>query len=469
MRKTVPLKRPFILRAAPAIRLAFAVLACAFFVLAGIAAAAEMIDRTVVDETAQFRTPKMPTGLDAKSATVIDAGNGRALFSIRPDKQRLIASTTKIMTAVVAISRTRPNEMLTATGYRATPGESILGLKPGERMSAQDLLRALLMQSANDAADTFANGTATSEQAFVSAMNRKARALGLRDTHYGNPVGLDVPRTYSTAHDLAKLTMAAMLIPRFRDTVNKSHATLRTGNTARKIGNRNELVGEFPWVDGVKTGHTTAAGYLLVGAAHKGDGRVISVVTGEPSIAGRNVDTLKLLRFGRGFFRVVKPLNENRALTTLPVALQDKSVSVFPAKSVELAVKDGQKYKVELTAAKELEGPIAAGAKVGTATVTRDSKVMATVPVSIRGAIAAPPITAVMLHELGRLLPLIAILLIALIIGVVFWRRRQGAEQPSMKTEMTTEQRMNARRAVEENSVEEIRQRPARPLPDDLG
>src|SRR4051794_36396355 len=98
MRKTVPLKRPFILRAAPAIRLAFAVLACAF-VFAGAALATEIITRTIVDETADFRTPRMPTGLDAKSATVIDAANGRALFSLRPGKQRLIASTTKIMTA----------------------------------------------------------------------------------------------------------------------------------------------------------------------------------------------------------------------------------------------------------------------------------------------------------------------------------------------------------------------------------
>src|SRR5207342_1958106 len=108
-------------------------------------------------------------------------------------------------------------------------------------------------------------------------------------------------------------------------------------------------VGEFPWVDGVKTGHTTAAGYLLVGAAHKGDGHVISVVTGEPSIAARNNDTLKLLRFGRGFFMVVKPLNPRRALTTIPVALQDKSVSVFPTKNVEMAVKNGQTYTLELT------------------------------------------------------------------------------------------------------------------------
>ena len=327
-------------------------------------------------------------------------------------------------------------------------------------MSAQDLLRALLMQSANDAADTFAHDTASSEAAFVSAMNRKARALGLKDTHYGNPVGLDVPRTYSTAHDLAKLTMAAMKIPRFRDTVGKSHATLRSGNTVRKIGNRNELVGEFPWVDGVKTGHTTAAGYLLVGAAHKGDGNVISVVTGEPSSTARNVDTLKLLRFGRGFFRVVKPLNPHRALTTIPVALQDKSVSVFPTESIEMAVKNGQQYKVVMTAPNELEGPIASNTDVGTATVTRDGVLIAKVPVAIHAAIAKPPITAVMLHELGRLLPLILILLIGLMIAVVFMRRRKQAAHASL----TIEQRMNARTGGEQS-----RQRPSRPLPEDLG
>ncbi|MGH2906081.1 MAG: D-alanyl-D-alanine carboxypeptidase family protein [Solirubrobacterales bacterium] len=426
MRKTVPLQR--LSRAAPIKHPAFAALACAVFLalaLVTAAFAAETITRTIVDETAQVRTQKMPTGLSAKTATVIDAESGRALFSLRPDRRRLIASTTKIMTALVAISRTKPEEKLTATAYRAGVGESVLGLKAGEQMSAQDLLRALLLQSANDAADTFAARTASSRGAFVSAMNRRARALGLSDTHYGNPVGLDVPKTYSTAHDLAKLTRAALLVPRFRDTVGKSHATLRTGSKVRKIANRNELVGEYSWVDGVKTGHTLAAGYLLVGAGHKGDARVVSVVTGEPSVAARNNDTLKLLRFGRGFFETKTPVNSHHALTELPVALQDKTARVYPTKTVGLAVTDGQKYTVTLSAPKELEGPIAAGAKVGTATVTRAGKTIATVPVVVRQAIAAPPITAVMLHELERLLPLVALLLIGFMIGVVVWRRRQ--------------------------------------------
>ena len=138
-------------------------------------------------------TPRTPRGVLAKSGMVLDAQTGRQLWARRVNQRRLIASTTKIMTAIVAISRTRPNEMLTATNYRAGIGESLLGLKPGEQMSAQDLIKGLLLESGNDAADTLAAGTASSRAAFVAAMNARARQYGLTRTRFSNPIGLDGP------------------------------------------------------------------------------------------------------------------------------------------------------------------------------------------------------------------------------------------------------------------------------------
>lgn len=392
-------------------------------------ASAENITRTVSDRTVRFKNPSMPSGTKAQSAVVMDAANGRLLWALRPRERRLIASTTKIMTAMVAISRTRPNEMLTATAYAADPAESLLGLKPGERMSAEDLLKALLLVSANDAADTFAARTASSRSAFVDAMNRRAKAVGANDTLFGNPIGLDVPRTYSTAADLAKMTRSALAEPRFANIVNKSRATLRTGSTTRRIRNRNRLVGRYSFVEGVKTGRTLAAGYLLVGAASREDARVISVVTGEPNESARDADTMKLLKFGRAFFRPVEPLRRSRAALELPVALQDIKAAAYPQRSVKFAVRSGDRVRVTALAPDELEGPLAAGTRVGTATVFREGKSMAQVPLRLRNAVPAPPFTAVALHWTGKLLPWALALALIVTAGVLLTRRRKFRQQ----------------------------------------
>lgn len=396
-------------------------------VFGAVNARAEIATRTVDRETVDVRSPRMPTGTRAKTAVVFDAQTGRTLWAIRPNDRRLIASTTKIMTALVAIERTEPNELLTATNYPAAAVESKLGLVPGERMTAQDLIRALMLVSANDAADTLAARTTSSRAAFVRAMNEKASELGLKGTRYGNPIGLDVPRTYSTAADLAILTQAALKVPRFADVVDKRRATLRSGAKVRRIVNRNKLVGRYPWVTGVKTGHTLAAGYLLVGSAEKVDASVVSVVTGEPSEAARDADTVKLLRFGRAFYKPVSPLRRSRSVYELPVELQDIKAAVYPSRDVRFAARDGERITVTLRSEQELKGPLAAGTRVGTATVTRGGKQVAAVPVVLREAVPEAPIAAVLLDLLGRILPWLLIGAI-LVFAVVYLLRRRSPE-----------------------------------------
>lgn len=387
-------------------------------------ASAENVIVPVSDRTVRFKNPAMPTGTKAKTAVVMDAGTGRMLWALRPRERRLIASTTKIMTAMVAISRTKPEELLTATAYPAGAGESLLGLQPGEKMTAEDLLKALMLVSANDAADTFAARTATSRSAFVDAMNRRAEAIGLKDTLFGNPIGLDVPRTYSTAADLAKMTRSALQEPRFANVVDKPRATLRSGSRTRRIKNRNTLVGKYSYVDGVKTGRTLAAGFLLVGAASKEDARVISVVTGEPSESARDADTLKLLKFGRAFYRPNQPLRRGAAALEIPVALQDIKAKAYPQRDVRFAVRSGERVRVTAVVPDELDGPLAAGTRVGTATVYRSGKKVQEVPLRLRAAVPAPPFAAVALNTIWRALPWIALL--ALIgFGVVMFARRR--------------------------------------------
>lgn len=422
-------------RAAP-LALAFPLVALALFALfaaafSPVARAENNVSRIVGSRVVRVAVPAAPKGLTAYSAVALDADTGRRLWARRPDKQRLIASTTKIMTALVAISRTTPNQMLTAQPYAAGPGESLLGLKAGERMSAQDMIGGMMLVSGNDAAYTLATDTARSRSAFVDAMNRRARALGLTKTHFENPIGLDSSGNHSTARDLAKLAQYALSVPRLAHVVDKAHLTLRTGAKVRHVSNLNPLIGKYPWAIGVKTGHTTAAGYLLVGAAKKLDARLVSVVTGEPSEAGREDDSITLLRYARAFYKPVTTLNKSKSLYAMPLYLQDGTADVYPTRDYSLAARNGERLAVQLDSAKELKGPLAAGAVVGTATVLRDGRAVAKSPIAIHSAVAAAPTSAVMLHALGVVLPwLLLAAAICLLMAAFFQRRRERTQRP---------------------------------------
>ncbi|MBI5310550.1 MAG: D-alanyl-D-alanine carboxypeptidase [Actinobacteria bacterium] len=390
------------------------------------AGAADGVTRTVTSKTVDVRTPRMPTGVSMKAGIVSDAATGRALWAMHPRQKRLIASTTKTMTALVALSRSEPGDVLRATSYRHDAAESVLGLKPGEKMTVRDLLAALMLYSANDAADTLALRLGGGSRAnFVAAMNRRARALGMTDTVFGNPVGLDTPLTQSTARDMAKLAAAAMDDPELSAIVGRKRATLRSGSRTRRIVNRNKLVLRHDFVDGVKTGHTMKAGYLLVGSATKDDARVVSVVMGAPTEAARDRDSLKLLRFGRAFFKSVEPVSSGRTITDLPVALQDIEAPVYAKRDVRFALRDGERYRVEVvTTSPELEGPLAAGTRVGTVRVTRNGREAVETPVYLRKGVPEPPVAAVMLDLLQRFLPVMLGLAVVFIIGLLLMRRR---------------------------------------------
>ena len=252
----------------------------------------------------------------AKAAIVVDASDGAVIYRKNARQRRAIASTTKLMTALLTLERARPSEVFTAPQYNAGAAESKINLRAGERMRVRDLLRALLLESANDAAATLAQGISGSRQAFVAAMNERARQLGLGDTSYSNPVGLDEAGNYSTASDLARLARHLLTSRRFARIVNLPEAVLRSGSHRRVVDNRNDLVARYPFVDGIKTGHTQQAGYLLVGTGHGESGaRVITVVMGEPSEAARDTDTLTLLRYGLSRFRSERAVDRRRVLS----------------------------------------------------------------------------------------------------------------------------------------------------------
>jgi D-alanyl-D-alanine carboxypeptidase (penicillin-binding protein 5/6) len=317
-----------------------------------------------------------PDVSSAAAAIVVDGRNGEVMFAKRPDERRAIASTTKLMTALLALERARPRQVLTAPGYDALPAESRINLRRGERMTVQDLLEALLLESANDAAAAIAENLSGSREAFVAEMNVRAQELGLENTSYANPIGLDDPANYSTARDLATLTRLLLDRPRFARVVDMPVAELESGAIPRVIDNRNTLIASTPWVTGVKTGYTAGAGNVLVGSAKgRGGAEVISVVLGEPSEAARDADTLELLTWGLGQFRRVRVLDPKRALARADIRYyEDDQARLVPRRGAVVTIRRGEQVRRRVRSRDELEGPLPAGSRAGVVTVLVDGE-----------------------------------------------------------------------------------------------
>jgi len=219
----------------------------------------------------------------ARAWMLIDARTGEPLLSHAATRHLSIASTTKLMTAYVVLKELPLDRIVRAHPYRAEYGESLLGLRAGQRISARDLLYGLILRSGNDAAYDLALATAGSERRFVAQMNRYAAAIGLPDTHYANPIGLDQRGNYSSARDLSTLTRRLLEIPAFAKIAASRSAVLRSVRPPRRISTINELLQMAPWVTGVKTGHTFGALYVLVGSGRRKGVELISVAIGAPT------------------------------------------------------------------------------------------------------------------------------------------------------------------------------------------
>ena len=349
--------------------------------LAGLAGAAD----------AAARGPAPAPDVPAEASIVVDAESGAVIAAEDPGERRPIASTTKLMTALLTLERADPADVFAAAGYDAAPIESQIGLTEGERLTVRDLLVALLLESANDAAVTLAAGVEGSVGGFVVEMNERAEKLGLDGTSYANPIGFDDPANYSTAGDLAELARRLMQEERFRDIVEQPRLPLRSGDVPRVVENRNDLVGEAPLVDGVKTGHTLGAGHVLVGSAADEDHRVISVVLGAPSEAARDEATLDLLRYGLDQLVDRRVVHAGEPLASAAVAHEAaEPVALAAARAATLTVIRGERVETRVDAPEVLEGPLPAGESVGSVRVLRQGEVVKRVPLVTADAVPAP-------------------------------------------------------------------------------
>jgi serine-type D-Ala-D-Ala carboxypeptidase (penicillin-binding protein 5/6) len=383
-------------------------------------------------------TPSGAPRLQAKAAIVMEASTGDVLFSENARQRRAIASTTKLMTVLVALQRTDLDDIFSAANYHAAPAESQIGLRAGERMSVRDLLRAALLPSANDAAATIAIGTMGSTQAFVDEMNRRAVALGLRDTHYTTPIGLDDPGNYSSARDLARLAIRLRGYEFFRHTTDLPSATLRSGIRTRTVINRNTLVRRYASVNGVKTGHTSKAGYVLVGSASRGGVTVISVVLGEPNEHARDVDSLALLRYGLRGYEAATPLPEGRVLGKVALRYRHgESVAVVAGSTVRRVLRTGTRTRVSVAGLPaQVDGPLPRGSRVGTAVVHAGDAVLARVPVVTARPVAEAGLGVRLTDLVGRSETIVALaLLLACSLPLVLLRRRAMRRRRALDAE----------------------------------
>jgi serine-type D-Ala-D-Ala carboxypeptidase (penicillin-binding protein 5/6) len=326
----------------------------------------------------------------APAAILVEPATGDVVFQRNADQRRGIASTTKIMTALVTLEHASLDDVMTTVNYRASPIESQAGFRAGERVTVRDLLRALLVTSANDAAATLAQRVAGSRAKFVAMMNAEARRLQLSGTHFANPIGLDNEENYSTATDLAKMALLLRRNAFLRETVDRPRVTLKSGARPRTFVNRNVLVRTVPSVNGVKTGHTTSAGYILVGSASRNGVTVVSAVLGDPSEAARDSDSLSLLKYGLSRYHVVTAVKKGQVVGHSALSHRDEHVDLVAGATVRRTARRGDRLVVTvLDAPTTIDGPLPEGARVGTITVTQRGRVVARIPLQTADAVDA--------------------------------------------------------------------------------
>lgn len=315
-----------------------------------------------------------PPQLQARAWGVIDARTGDVLASHAAERPLPIASTTKLMTAYVAMRDMPLDKTVRAQPYEAEYGESLMGLRTGQKISIRDLLYGLILRSGNDAAHTLAIAAAGSEKRFVAQMNRYAAALGLSHSHFANPVGLDEKGNYSCAADLMALTQRLLREPTFAKIADSRSAVLRSVHPRRRIESINELLEMAPWVTGVKTGHTFGAQYVLVGSGRRHGVSLISAVIGTWTDEERFDDSLELLEWGFSQYRRKLPVHAGQDLADPEIRYSGGTLPLRAERALAVGLRRGQRLDLQVRAPDQVEGPLRHGVKVGRAVVFVDGR-----------------------------------------------------------------------------------------------
>lgn len=339
---------------------------------------------SVLAQPAPFDIP--PPAIAARAYVLLDPQSEQILVAQSATDRYEPASLTKVMTAYLVFAALKDKKLtLTQTlpvSEKAWRAEgSRMFIDPKRPVTVDDLLRGMIVQSGNDASIALAEGVAGSEEVFAQMMNKQAQKMGLKNTNFVNATGLPNPQHYSTAEDMAKL--AAALI---RDFPEEYKLYSQKEFTYNKItqANRNRLLWLDPTIDGMKTGHTEAAGYCLIAAGKRGDRRLVSVVLGTASDAARAQESQKLLNFGFQFSDTQRLYKKGDALAT-PEVFKGKQNAVKLGFERDMWITlPRDKFsglKATLTTTQPLLAPLAQGQKAGIMKLTKDDKLIAELPV----------------------------------------------------------------------------------------
>jgi D-alanyl-D-alanine carboxypeptidase (penicillin-binding protein 5/6) len=353
--------------------------------------AAPAIDRVDGVTAKSLGVPSSALPEVSMKAGMLVTEDGRVLWARRENDKRAMASTTKIMTAIVAMENSDLESLVTVPASARLVGYASPFLTAGKTLPLSELLEALLVKSGNDASIAIAEHIAGDEKRFVAMMNDKAAELGLSDTHFVNTHGLDAKGHYSTASDLAVLGRYAMRKEVFRRIVGQEKATIDLSGDSEDVENTNLLLGRYEGANGVKTGMTNSAGYCIVASARRGGVELYAVVLGAKGENSRLNDSRELLDWGFAHYREQRFASKGSTLgeavvsdyldVTVPAAVSvDTTVAVF-----DLAGEIDRAVQVS-----ELKAPVKMGETVGVATFTQGGRVIATVPLVATVDVARP-------------------------------------------------------------------------------
>jgi len=325
--------------------------------------------------------------IGASAAVLIEAQSGAVLYGKNAEVRRAPASTTKMMTAIVALEKGRLNQVIKVSRKAAATGGSTIWLKAGERLTLKELLEGMMLRSGNDGSVAVAEGVSGSVKDFVRLMNLKAKEIGALHTNFQNPHGLRAPSHYTTALDLALIARYGMENPYFARLVRTKVGTLEWFDRKKQveIRNTNRLLWYFEGADGVKTGTTNEAGHCLVGSAVRDGKRLIAVVLNSRK---RWDDCARLLEYGFEAFVIRTIVRTDQPVARVAVRGGDrKTVSVYPRSNLVAVVRKdaAESIRPQLRLAEQpLNAPLAAGQAVGSIGYSYDDQWVEGVDVVIR-------------------------------------------------------------------------------------
>lgn len=357
----------------------------------------EIVEENILKETEKLEIEETtnseakPT-INSRRYVVYDRKSGRCIYGKDENKQSAMASTTKIMSSLIVVEKCDLKDTVTITEKSAIVGGSRLGLKTNDKITVNDLLYGLMLRSGNDAAVALAIHTAGSVEEFAKLMNKKAKDIGLTNTNFVTPHGLDDPNHYTTAYELAKLTDYALKNEKIAQIVKTKEIGITINDRTVNISNTNELLGNMQGVYGVKTGFTNNAGRCLVTSVKRGDMDLIIVVLGADTRKDRAKDTIKLIEYvSKKYqninieeivekeFEMWKQINQDRIYIYKGMSNVELELEKINVKQAVLE----NEPTVEIDAITYLEAPIEKGSRIGTLVVKTNTEIIEEIEIKV--------------------------------------------------------------------------------------